>query len=96
MTPPPTPPPDGATRSLDTQLRALLRGSAPGAVHGLMVEAFAGAGDAEQVRLIETADLCWLQSSVHAVLDDLDEDRPAAIDRLRTVLVPELEYLLLS
>jgi hypothetical protein len=61
-----------------------------------MVEAFAGAGDAEQVRLIETADLGWLQSSVHAVLDDLDEDRPAAIDRLRTVLVPELEYLLLS
>lgn len=96
MTPPPVPPPDKATRNLDTQLRALLRGSAPGTVHGLMVEAFARAGDAEQVRLIETADLCWLQSSVHAVLDDLDEDRPAAIDRLRTVLVPELEYLLLS
>lgn len=61
-----------------------------------MVEAFAEAGETEQVRVVATADLSELQTSVRAVLDDLDEDRTAAIDRLRTVLVPELEYLLLT
>ncbi len=95
MTVEPLPPPGGAARSLDSRLRALFREPAPVA-SALLVEAFAQAGEAGQVRVVETADLSELQTSVRAVLDDLDEDRTATIDRLRTVLVPELEYLLLT
>ncbi len=61
----------------------------------LLVEAFRAADEDAQVKLLQH-DPVWLQISVRALLDQLDESRPVIIAALRTVLSPTLGYLLLT
>lgn len=82
--------------TLEQRIRTAVSGRNPVLSAALLQEAFADSSHDDHVALLQTVDMQWLQGSVRAVLDELDEAREQAIDNLRGVLSPELVYLLLT
>jgi hypothetical protein len=86
----------GGPLPLVTTLRLLPQVRDPQRAQILLREAFADADEGEQVALLQSVNVEWLQTVVRSVLDELDEEREAAIEELRAVLAAPLEYLLLT
>ncbi len=83
--------PTGSLLSRD-YLTSILRHRDPNTALALLVMAFEDADEDRQVQLV-LDDPVWLQTSIRAVLDELDENRDQAIADLRRVMTEPVAYL---